>query len=227
MKGASRVTGSKTASLALYGATLLGAGLLLSGCPDDPKPPPECTTNADCGADKACEGGKCVLKPPPPPECQSDNDCEEGKGCQGGKCVQLVAKKAECITDADCRPGFACEDEKCVARPECSLDAVYFDFDAFSIRSDMRRLLQQNYDCLKSRPDYRIRIEGHCDERGTEEYNLALGENRARAVRDFLRDMGIDSSRMEIISYGEARPADPGHGDSAWSRNRRGELVKQ
>ena len=122
---------------------------------------------------------------------------------------------------------MACQDEKCVPRPDCDLETVYFDFDEYSIRSDMRDILERNAECLKNRPDYRVVIEGHCDERGTEEYNLALGENRARAVRDFLRDLGVDPSRMEIISYGEARPAVPGHNESAWSRNRRCEFMKK
>ena len=229
MNRGTKGTTAATALLARYLAAVMLLGFFVSGCPDDPKPPPECTTDADCPEGKGCEGGKCVEKeaPPPPPECTSNDDCPEGKECQGGNCVQLVSKKTECITDADCQPGYACEDEKCVPRPECTLDAVYFDFDDYAVRSDMRTALQANVDCLKSRPDYRIRIEGHCDERGTEEYNLALGENRARSIRDFLRDMGVDPSRMEIISYGEDRPADTGHAERAWSRNRRGELVKQ
>ncbi|NOZ87703.1 MAG: peptidoglycan-associated lipoprotein Pal [Deltaproteobacteria bacterium] len=213
--------------LSILTALLLAAGWL--GCKTEPKtPPPECATDADCPQGKACEGGKCVVKAPPPPECTVDSDCPEGKQCKSGKCELIpVAKKAECITDADCAPGMACKDEKCVPRPDCELETVYFDFDDYTIRPDMKDVLERDAECLKNRPDYKVTVEGNCDERGTEEYNLALGEKRARAVVDFLKDLGIDQSRLDFISYGEARPADPGHNDAAWAKNRRCDFSKK
>jgi peptidoglycan-associated lipoprotein len=86
-------------------------------------------------------------------------------------------------------------------------------------------VLQQNGDWLLGNPQYNIRIEGHCDERGTIEYNLALGERRASAVRDYLVSLGVDAFRIRIVSYGEEDPADPGHDEAAWARNRRGVFV--
>lgn len=98
---------------------------------------------------------------------------------------------------------------------------VYFDFDKYNIRTDARTALEYNAEVLKQYPDTRITIEGHCDERGTVEYNLALGEKRADAVRDYLAQLGINKTRMETISYGKERPVDLGHNEIAWQKNRR------
>jgi len=98
---------------------------------------------------------------------------------------------------------------------------VYFDFDKYNIRIDARSALEYNAEMLKQYPDSRILIEGHCDERGTVEYNLALGERRAKAAMDYLVQLGISSARMEITSYGKERPVDLGHNEVAWQKNRR------
>ena len=74
---------------------------------------------------------------------------------------------------------------------------------------------------MKSNPSVMVKIEGHCDERGTIEYNLSLGEKRAKAAKDFLIDLGIDAGRISTISYGKERPVDPGHNEAAWAKNRR------
>ncbi len=103
-----------------------------------------------------------------------------------------------------------------------SLKTIYFDFDKYNLRDDARRTLERNAEILKENPDVKIVIEGHCDERGTNEYNLALGENRANAARDYLIRLGIDGSRISTISYGEERPVALGHDEAAWSQNRRG-----
>jgi len=105
------------------------------------------------------------------------------------------------------------------------LATVYFPFDSYELDDQNRMVLQQNGDWLVDNPRYDIRIEGHCDERGTIEYNLALGERRASAVRDYLVSLGVDAFRVRIVSYGEEDPADPGHDDAAWARNRRGVFV--
>ncbi len=98
---------------------------------------------------------------------------------------------------------------------------VYFDFDKYNLRSDAKRDLQHNVEVMKKNTDWKILIAGHCDERGTVEYNLALGEKRARSARDYLTSLGIDANRIEIISYGKEKPADYGHTETAWSLNRR------
>jgi peptidoglycan-associated lipoprotein len=98
---------------------------------------------------------------------------------------------------------------------------VHFDYDEASIRSDAQELLAAKVPVLRSNPGIRIRIEGHADERGSVEYNLALGMRRANAVRQYLMDFGVDASRFETFSYGEDRPVMQGTSESAWSQNRR------
>jgi peptidoglycan-associated lipoprotein len=105
-----------------------------------------------------------------------------------------------------------------------SLNTIYFDFDKYNLRDDARRILDRNAEILKTNPDVKIVIEGNCDERGTNEYNLALGDNRAKAARDYLIRLGIDASRITTISYGEERPVAMGHDEGAWSQNRRGDF---
>lgn len=105
------------------------------------------------------------------------------------------------------------------------LKPIYFDFDKADIRGDQRSTLQANADWLREHTDVAILIEGHCDERGTRQYNLALGDRRASATRDYLVALGIGANRVEIVSYGEERPAIMGEGEQNWSQNRRGEFV--
>jgi peptidoglycan-associated lipoprotein len=105
------------------------------------------------------------------------------------------------------------------------LATVYFQFDSYELDDPTRMVLQQNADWLLDNTQYNIRVEGHCDERGTIEYNLALGERRASAVRDYLVSLGVDAFRIRIVSYGEEDPADPGHDDAAWAKNRRAVFV--
>lgn len=105
------------------------------------------------------------------------------------------------------------------------LRTIYFDFDRYTLRDDARRVLDANAEILRSNLSMNIVIEGHCDERGTDEYNLALGERRAQAAREYLVRLGIDPSRISVISYGEERPVAPGHDEESWALNRRGEFV--
>lgn len=109
--------------------------------------------------------------------------------------------------------------------PKYMLDTVYFDFDQSYIREDQTAALERNLAWIRQNPNAPIRIEGHCDERGTEEYNLALGDRRADAVRSWMIDHGVDASRMQSVSKGEVEPADPGHDESAWAKNRRAEFL--
>lgn len=105
------------------------------------------------------------------------------------------------------------------------LQVVYFDFDSYRISSAGREAVAANAKWLKANSAATVQIEGHCDERGTTEYNLALGDRRANAVRDALVRAGVSRNRLSTISYGEERPADPGHDESAWAKNRRGQFV--
>jgi len=106
-----------------------------------------------------------------------------------------------------------------------SLEPVFFDFDQWSIREDQKEVMAKNSQWLKSNPNVKVRLEGHCDERGTAEYNLALGQKRAEGVKSFLEGLGISNQRMATISYGEERPLDPGHNEEAWAKNRRVDIV--
>ena len=101
------------------------------------------------------------------------------------------------------------------------LKDIFFDFDKSNIRDDAKPNLADDSQWLKANPAARVTIEGHCDERGTAEYNLGLGERRAKAARDYLIAAGTDAKRMKIISYGKERPFVLGHDESAWKWNRR------
>ncbi len=101
-------------------------------------------------------------------------------------------------------------------------DRVFFDFNKYGIRADSQKTLKAQAGWLQRNSSLSITIEGHCDERGTREYNLALGEQRANAVKDYLVALGVSASRITTISYGEERPVALGHNDSAWTQNRRG-----
>ncbi len=101
---------------------------------------------------------------------------------------------------------------------------VYFDFDKANIRPDAYATLKAHAAYLSANPSARVRLEGHADERGTREYNLALGERRAKAAASYLAANGASRSQMQIISYGEERPAVDGHDEAAWAKNRRVEI---
>ena len=108
---------------------------------------------------------------------------------------------------------------------ESQLKDVNFDFDKSDIRPDARDILKNNADWIKANAKSKIQIEGHCDERGTNEYNLALGERRANAVKKYLVSLGIEADSLYTISYGEELPIDPGHSEDAWSKNRRAHFL--
>lgn len=101
---------------------------------------------------------------------------------------------------------------------------IYFDFDRAELKPEARAILVKKAEWLRKHPEYSVLIEGHCDERGTNEYNLALGDRRANAAWKFLNALGISGERMSTISYGEERPADPRHNQEAWAKNRRDEF---
>lgn len=108
--------------------------------------------------------------------------------------------------------------------PAEGLQTVYFDYDSYDLRSDALSTLERNADKIKQVPGVIIQVEGHCDERGTQEYNLALGEKRALAVRSHLMRLGVSGDRIITISYGEEDPVDYGHNEAAWAKNRRAEF---
>jgi len=102
---------------------------------------------------------------------------------------------------------------------------AFFDFDSYALREDAKATLDKDAKLLRDNPDVSITIEGHCDERGTVEYNLALGEKRSGAARDYLVNAGVEASRIQTVSYGKERPFAEGHDETAWAQNRRAHFV--
>lgn len=115
----------------------------------------------------------------------------------------------------------ALEREKAASRSMFINEDIYFEYDDSSLKGMAMDILKRKAVWLNNNPDAAIIIEGHCDERGTTEYNLALGDRRAESARSFLIDLGINPARLEKISYGEEMPVDPGHNEEAWAKNRR------
>jgi peptidoglycan-associated lipoprotein len=106
-----------------------------------------------------------------------------------------------------------------------TMPTVYFDYNQAAVRADAKEPLKAAAEKLKGQGTAQVTIEGHCDERGSSEYNLALGERRAQSVKNYLRNLGVDSKRLATISYGKERPIDPAHTEDAWAKNRRAELI--
>lgn len=111
------------------------------------------------------------------------------------------------------------------AKLQSALDKIYFDFDSVTLSDTARETLAKNAATLKKAAAVRIRIEGNCDERGSGEYNLALGERRAQAAKKYLSTLGVSEERLATVSYGKERPVDQGHDEAAWKDNRRDEFV--
>lgn len=108
---------------------------------------------------------------------------------------------------------------------KAALETIHFDFDKSDLREPDREILTKNADILMNKIQGDAQIEGHCDERGSAEYNLALGERRARSAMKYLITLGVPEERLSIISYGKEMPVDPGHDENAWAKNRRAQFV--
>jgi len=102
---------------------------------------------------------------------------------------------------------------------------VYFDFDRYTIKPDMQERMEKNAQVMLDHPEIKIEIQGNCDERGTNEYNLALGEKRAKAAKDYLVMLGVSPERISVVSLGEERPLALGHNETAWAQNRRDDFI--
>jgi peptidoglycan-associated lipoprotein len=136
--------------------------------------------------------------------------------------VKEEAVSSQSIKDA---PAAIKEDTMRQAAESSELATIYFDFDSTVLTQASRDILNKNAGILKGNNTIKIKIEGHCDERGSDEYNLALGERRAKSAMNYLVTLGVKPDRLSIISYGEEKPADPGHDEAAWAKNRRDEFV--
>lgn len=116
-------------------------------------------------------------------------------------------------------PGAVTEQE--LQGVQAELNVIYFDYDQYTLSSEAQAACQYNAETLRRAGHLKVVAEGHCDERGTAEYNLALGERRARSVQEFLIGLGVSPDRITTVSYGSELPVDPGHNESAWAKNRR------
>jgi len=132
--------------------------------------------------------------------------------------LSALALLSACTCKPLKKPG---EDTVPVVEGDGPLKDVFFAFDSYQLDKTAKGTLDANAAWLKANPAAKVTVEGHCDERGTNEYNMVLGQNRARASFNYLRGLGVDANRMSTISYGEEQPLDPAHNDAAWTRNRR------
>jgi len=186
---------------------LLVAAVALSGCAKRPA-----TTQAAAPAPSGAASSTGAAPSGGSPEVRSG----AGGGGGGGATSGGTATPAPSTT---ARP--AVQDFAAVAE----LVDVFFDFDKYDIRPSDARTLDSNANWLKSNPNHLVLIEGHCDERGTNEYNLALGERRAKSTMNYLVSQGVQANRITIISYGEERPQCTEHTESCWAKNRRAHFL--
>ncbi len=195
----------------------------------------QCAKDTQCGAGQKCNKGRCEQT------CTSDGQCGAGNICEASRCM-----KAQCTTNDACGTGATCELGRC-KRPgaggtggtdgggagidpsmKCETKArVGFDFNAADLRPDGRASLDNMARCLTKNTGWRLTIEGHADERGTPEFNLSLGESRAKSIKKYLTALGVADNRVKVISYGEEKPVDNSGTEDAWAQNRRGELIVQ
>jgi peptidoglycan-associated lipoprotein len=141
-----------------------------------------------------------------------------------------VVKKGETASTEAAREKVTTEGEATSERAasteeKITLKDIYFEFDKFNLKPEAREALKKYAENLTQNKNHRVLIEGHCDERGTTEYNLALGERRAKEAMKYFVELGIDGKRIKTISYGKERPLDPGNNEEAWAKNRRDHFV--
>ena len=210
--------------LLLVGSSI--AALALAGCPAKKPKTPACSGNADCKDNLACIQQQCQ-------KCTADSECGPGQSCTDGACVakqttQLPPDtRTPCKSDDDCKEDEDCDGAHCnpVGKPSpppadaCELTTIYFAFDDSSIQGTERDHLDADGACLEKEAQKGVYVVGHTDSSGTEEYNIALSERRARSVADYLARLGIDPARMQVVPKGETEPT--GQGDD---KDRRVEL---
>lgn len=149
--------------------------------------------------------------------------------CGGGEKTTPVTEEVEPVEEEPPPPPpppvEEAEEEKVEEEEPIVLGDVFFDFDKSNIKEKYEKVLSENAEILLEHPEVNLLIEGHCDERGTNEYNLALGERRAKSAMDFYVAYGIPVKRLSMVSYGEERPFAKGHNEEAWAKNRRAHMV--
>lgn len=181
----------------------------------------QCRGNEDCPAGQSCNDGRCD---PIPGYCDDANACPAGQRCENNRCVAEQAS-TECDENTACPAGQRCESGRCVeasSAPLCALASVYFEFNSDALDERDRETLAEDAQCIRERNAPNVHVTGHADERGTEEYNMALGDRRARAVGRYLETLGIGSASLTISSMGEE--AATGTDEAAWRNDRRADV---
>lgn len=200
----------------------------------------KCRNDKDCSKGQECKAGRCEAiegycedKDACPPgqicknnrcsNCSSTEECGPGLKCDSnGRCVQ-------CLADSDCPENHECQNGSCVAPPPppvkgpCQPEAIYFDFNESVLTSQATAALRDAAKCIKSVSDRKMRLEGHCDPRGTEEYNLALGDRRARSVAKYLYRLGVKKRKTRTVSKGKLEAT--GSDESSWSQDRKVKFI--
>ena len=173
-----------------------------------------CRSKADCPANKECVANRCKA-------CEADKECPGGQKCVKGACTSKKPCKTDndCPQDEECKDGFCSKDKAPPPPPaQCTLDAVFFDFNESALTTEATAVLARDADCLKKVARGATMI-GHTDPRGTQEYNLALSERRAQSVRDHLGRLGADGTKLSILPRGslDAKGTD----EPGWAQDRR------
>ena len=220
--------------------------------PDPPAPPPPDPPPPDPPAppppDPPAPPPEPVVEEPKPVEVEVEETVEVQKPAEVQKAVEekeaavVIAQQQEEVVKEETQIAVEQDAEKSVEAPKAvtiisappeepdeaiyDLEMVYFAYDKSIITTAFGEALQKNYEWIAENPDVQIQLEGHCDERGTNEYNLALGERRAKAVFDYLISLGASPSQFSLVSFGEERPADQGSNEVAWRKNRRVEFTR-
>ena len=189
---------------------ILCIGLVLMGCPKKTVVKDEPSAKAEAAKMEAERVAK-----------EKEKEAKEKEAQEAARLKEEQAKKEfERSLVAKRTPGIEGEVfESSLLKP------IHFDFDKYDIRPADTEILKGNSALLKKFPNVKIQIEGHCDERGTNEYNLALGERRANSTKKYLTSLGVTADRVSTISYGEEKPMDPGHNEEAWTKNRRANFL--
>jgi len=168
----------------------------------------------------------CRQDPPPPPQPTGPTAEELEQMRQDSIRAAREAEEARRRAEEEARRRAEAERERAIAAARATLEqVVYFDYDESELTAQAQEILRSKVDILRANSSLTVRIEGHADERGSTEYNLALGTRRAEAVRQFLSSFGLDAGRFAITSYGEERPAVQGASEQSWAQNRRAEFV--
>jgi len=193
---------------------ILCMGLILMGCPKKTAVKDEPSAKAEAARIEA------ERKAQEEKERETRKKAEERAKEESRLKEEAAKRELERSLQAKTTPGI-----EGVVYESSLLKPVHFDFDKYDIRPADAEILKANSAFLKKYPSVKIQIEGHCDERGTNEYNLALGERRANSTKKYLNSLGIAADRVSTISYGEEKPLDPAHNEDAWAKNRRANFL--